>query len=149
MKKILILLFFISLQNAHAQTVMSSAGAINTSNGASVSYTIGETLVQTVVNNAIVTQGFQQAKPKLSTPVADNNEVLDFGIYPNPTLALLYIKNSANIKQIEVFNDLGQQLFSSNTPNESIDFSNYPNGIYFLKIKTTSDKFFTQQVVKQ
>ena len=149
MKKILILLFFISLQNAHAQTVMSSAGAINTSNGASVSYTIGETLVQTVVNNAIVTQGFQQAKPKLSTPVADNNEVLDFGIYPNPTLALLYIKNSANIKQIEVFNDLGQQLFSSNTPNESIDFSNYPNGIYFLKIKTVSDKFFTQQVVKQ
>lgn len=149
MKKILILLLFISLQNAHAQTVMSSAGAINTSNGASVSYTIGETVVQTVVNNAIVTQGFQQAKPKLSTPVAENNEVLDFGIYPNPTLALLYIKNSANIKQIEVFNDLGQQLFSSNTPSESIDFSNYPNGIYFLKIKTVSDKFFTQQVVKQ
>ena len=149
MKKILILLFFISLQNAHAQTVMSSAGAINTSNGASVSYTIGETVVQTVVNNAIVTQGFQQAKPKLSTPVAENNEVLDFGIYPNPTLALLYIKNTTNIKQIEVFNDLGQQLFSSNTPSESVDFSNYPNGIYFLKIKTTSDKFFTQQVVKQ
>ena len=149
MKKILILLFFISSQNIHAQRVMSSAGEINTSNGASVSYTIGETVVQTVVNNAIVTQGFQQAKPKLFTPVAENNEVLDFGIYPNPTLALLYIKNSANIKQIEVFNDLGQQLFSSKTPSESIDFSNYPNGIYFLKIKTVSDKFFTQQVVKQ
>ncbi len=100
MKKILILLSFISSQNIHAQRVMSSAGEINTSNGASVSYTIGETVVQTVVSNAIVTQGFQQAKPKLFTPVAENNEILDFGIYPNPTLALLYIKNSANIKQI-------------------------------------------------
>ena len=150
MKNLLIILAFISLQSVHAQTVMSSAGVINASNGAVVSYTIGETIVQNVVSNKnVVTYGYQQPKAKIVLADSDNHEIIDFGIYPNPTTAQVYIKNTSNIRKIEVINDLGQTLLVKNQDFESINFTDFANGIYFLKINTLENKLAVQKIIKQ
>jgi Secretion system C-terminal sorting domain len=150
MKKILILISFLfALQFAQSQSVMSSAGQVTTNNSHSVSYTVGETIVNTTIGEKIVTQGFQQPKIKLITSNNDIGEATDFEIYPNPTLAILHIKNANNISKIEVINALGQTLFSTDKRVENIDLSDYPNGSYFVRMINLENNIFVKQIVKQ
>jgi hypothetical protein len=64
---------------------------------------------------------------------ASNLEIL---LYPNPSNGVVYLKNSENIRSVEVLSALGQRLFTntySNKPLLVIDI-NGNNGVYFLKI---------------
>ncbi len=74
-------------------------------------------------------------------PVARNNRI-GFDIYPNPAKGILYIElnsiNTANTK-IEVYNMLGTQLTdihlqTDNANRYKIDISNYPAGVYLVRI---------------
>jgi hypothetical protein len=64
---------------------------------------------------------------------ASNLEIL---LYPNPSNGVVYLKNSENIRSVEVLSALGQRLFTntySNKPLLVIDI-NGNKGVYFLKI---------------
>lgn len=77
-------------------------------------------------------------------------------VYPNPSNGIFTIsmKNEKlKMKNIEVFNVLGEQVYSNNyqlLANShqpiTIDLSGHPNGIYFLKAVTEDGETLTQKV---
>jgi hypothetical protein len=83
--------------------------------------------------------------------LAANNS--EWTIYPNPNNGVFTVstKNEeSGIRNVAVFNVLGQQIYSSpytihNSPF-TIDLSGQPNGIYFLKAVTEDGETLTQKV---
>jgi len=67
-------------------------------------------------------------------------EVDTFTLYPNPTTNFVKIalNQSVELQNINVFNYLGQKLFSTHENN--IDLSNYKTGIYILEVETDKGK---------
>lgn len=72
-----------------------------------------------------------------------------FKIFPNPTSNLIHI-NLPALNQpfsIEVYSAIGQQLLQR--PGTAvIDISNFPNGIYIMRVKQ-EDKIYTAKIVRQ
>ena len=74
-------------------------------------------------------------------------------VYPNPTTGELRIINyELGIKNVEVYNILGECVFKSeiiNTESE-INISSLSNGIYLLRITDNNNSsVYTQRVIKQ
>lgn len=62
-----------------------------------------------------------------------------FNIYPNPMSSVVNITSEEFIRSIEIFNELGQTIstrININSNQESIDVSQLPPGLYFVKIST-------------
>ncbi len=73
-------------------------------------------------------------------------------IFPNPTTDELKIKNSElKIKFIEIYDTLGEKIFvqqqTASQKLQTINISNLPPGIYFIKV-FSGEKTITQRVVK-
>ena len=72
---------------------------------------------------------------------------LKASLYPNPTKGILNIDTDEAIEKIEVYGILGNLL---NTVNNTkiVDFTEFPNGFYLVKIKTVEGNEVTQKVMK-
>lgn len=73
-------------------------------------------------------------------------------ILPNPVKNHLIIKNISNNSKVNIYNVLGSSFFAklNSTGNDSytINMSNLPKGVYFLRIKE-DDKILTKKILKQ
>jgi hypothetical protein len=72
-------------------------------------------------------------------------------IYPNPTNGAVYVSlpYSETGHEVSLFDINGRMIDSQLSNSElQMDLSGYPNGVYFLKIKS-GDKVITEKVVKQ
>jgi subtilisin family serine protease len=67
-----------------------------------------------------------------------------FNIYPNPTTGKVELKTDEVFELITLKNVLGETLKQFNTTQ--LDISNYPNGIYFIAVKTKSGVSSTKVV---
>ncbi len=147
--QLIFILLFIS-QLSFGQTVFNASGEMVKNANLSMSYSIGEPIVQTVVsNNKIITQGFQQPKLKITTPTNDTSIEDDLLVYPNPTTSIIFFKNTEKIKEVEVFNDLGQLLFFEKNISQGIDFQNLSNQTYVVKIKMNDENILIKKIIKQ
>ena len=85
----------------------------------------------------------------------NENALLDFSVYPNPTSGVLTVQSKTAIVQIEIHNLLGQLVISnSNHPpagraGNTIDISSVSQGVYFIKLKDENGDFGAQKVVKK
>ena len=80
-----------------------------------------------------------------STEAIDKENAIN--IFPNPTTNSITLAHQLlTIKQIEIFNVQGQKMATIKSGFEQLDFSNYPNGIYILKIVTT-EKILSKKIV--
>ena len=84
----------------------------------------------------------------------ENNSL--FTIYPNPlienTLNLSFADNQLKIKEIYVFNSLGQLIFSSHDENiqNRITFTSKLNsGVYLIKVITKNGQVFAEKITVQ
>ncbi|MEO8517298.1 MAG: peptide-N-glycosidase F-related protein [Flavobacterium sp.] len=73
-----------------------------------------------------------------------------YDLYPNPTANFINVKSSELINSYQLFDFQGKVLLSKNhnDSNLSIDISNYPKGVYFLKMdfdKGTN----TEKIIKE
>jgi hypothetical protein len=70
---------------------------------------------------------------------------IEISLYPNPTDGKIQITSNTTIHKIEVYNVLGSIVdeFYTNT----LDLSEQPDGIYFLRIQSES-RIFSEKVVK-
>lgn len=65
----------------------------------------------------------------------------DFSIYPNPTDNLINIQtNKVQYYGCELYNSQGKLILESD--ETTLDISNYPTGIYFIKIKNTDHTLY-------
>lgn len=120
-------------------TVVASSGEFFTSSSASLSWTLGESAVDTYIGvNNQLTQGFQQPDIRFSSVDEVVNEP-EFSIYPNPSSGVfdLRINDLSEPISISVIDISGKEIWSKNQTSESnvqIDISNFARGIYFVKI---------------
>lgn len=66
------------------------------------------------------------------------NDFFDVNIFPNPgtgIFKLSAIKYPENVSSIEIYNTYGIKLFETSTFQETIDISNFPVGIYEVRIR--------------
>ncbi len=78
-----------------------------------------------------------------------NNELAEekLQVYPNPTNGIVSIQFTNNSSTtIELYNAIGERLISEqiNQSKHTIDISNYPNGVYFLKADGNMTKIIKQ-----
>ena len=66
------------------------------------------------------------------TASVEEKETTTFEVYPIPAHNVIYIDGD-NIGTVEMYNALGQRVFMDENVNE-IQVSNYPSGIYLVKI---------------
>ncbi len=75
---------------------------------------------------------------------ADNN----LAIFPNPASDKITIKSSSEIKQVEIYNQVGQivQQIKTNDNVSTLDVSEFEPRIYFIKV-FSHDNIITQKLV--
>ena len=71
-------------------------------------------------------------------------------IYPNPTSDFIQIKNNQKINQMELIDFSGKVIFTKtgNNSSEQIDLTNYPKGVYILKINS-GKSVSTHKIIKK
>ncbi|MEN9337020.1 MAG: hypothetical protein RLZZ500_2007 [Bacteroidota bacterium] len=77
-------------------------------------------------------------------------EFTTFNTFPNPVNTVLSIENKFQtpIKSIEVFTATGQLVFRQLEHTNTVDFTEFAVGLYFLKINTIDGKSYNQKVIK-
>jgi hypothetical protein len=152
-KKHNILYLFLLVANAlFAQKITSqvidASGGTHRANGYSMTYSIGQTAVETLKSaNYIITQGFQQANQNTMIDTKDEPQQPDFQatIFPNPTQDVLNLSiENTNEKgfRIALYNLAGQQIsqssFLGNT--HQIEVSQLPVGEYILRLQNIDNQ---------
>jgi hypothetical protein len=142
------------VQPAHAQQTPATAGGTLFNGSGSISYTIGESVAQTLTNaNVILTQGFHQ--PILSVAVVQALSGLDYTVstFPNPTSDFVWLKidkPSVVGLQYLLFDFKGTLLAQKNiSTNEMVvPFNHLNTGVYLLKVQDGLKEVKTFKIVK-
>jgi hypothetical protein len=147
----------LNAQQAKPQ-VIATCGNTNQINNTIISYTVGETVVNTFSNNnTILTQGYQQPHYNITQikPTTSNN--LNINIYPNPAEDLLNINfnNSQPLNiDIKIYDITGKLIISHiQLINEkhllSLPMKNVAAGKYLLNIYCKEiNEQFSFEVIK-
>jgi hypothetical protein len=137
------MLFAVSLHAQVMQEVIASSGGCNTSNGVSLSWTLGETIVPTLKSQdgtLVLTHGFQQ---KLIVTAIDKtiNELVKIKIYPNPTSEMVNIRFDSPVEEefiLDVLDDQGKFIKTDKIElamsEKQINFQDIPSGIYYIRL---------------
>ena len=165
MKKIFFIYLsaFLSLM-AQAQTinqdVIASDGNYSVSPSGSVSWTIGEPVVDTYIGaTTVLTKGFHQPHIIILSSIPELNSSGTIFAYPNPVVDNLQLDFSKMAKGVYSINmhDVAGKLLSqskvlvnSDSFQNSLSLSQYTQGFYLVKITNESNdssKFF--KITKQ
>ncbi|MBR5983405.1 MAG: T9SS type A sorting domain-containing protein [Bacteroidales bacterium] len=65
----------------------------------------------------------------------------EMSIFPNPTSGMLNVTSNEEIDSVEIFNSVGTAVVSNKVAgnNASINMSNLPNGMYFVRVSTANE----------
>ena len=79
-----------------------------------------------------------------------NNDI-SFNVYPNPTKEKLTIKSKQIIKEIVIFNPLGQKVktFQANFKSGEININQLDKGMYFLNLKFVDNAIVSMKIIKK
>jgi hypothetical protein len=85
-----------------------------------------------------------------ATTNADKNEAENFSVYPNPNNGIFEINSTEAIDLIEINSIEGKLIKQEKTLSNrvSIDINDFPSGIYFARIKNTSNKIVVKKIIK-
>ena len=141
MKYILSLMIFYTGGFCYSQNLtpklISTSGNTHSNNIAVIDYSIGEIVVETFQDNAILTQGFHQDDIRI-TSINDYAEKDQINVYPNPTSSFLNIdfpkKINSRIQLIDINGKLIRDDFIENKQTQLFDVSSLAQGSYFLNI---------------
>jgi hypothetical protein len=154
MKKLTILvLAMLSLQLAKAQEAVLSSGDFQKNNSGSISYSIGETVTETVSGNGTtLTQGMQQPILSVTTLTENIAFKIDISAFPNPASDYLILK-SKDFKGLTValYDVSGKVLINRNLEKEEtqIDFRHYAASTYILKITQNNQEIKSFTIIKK
>jgi hypothetical protein len=84
---------------------------------------------------------------QLSTPET-TKEVLT--LYPNPTHGIVYVNETkGQLNEVYVYDSTGKQILNKVVHPQTIDLSQYPNGLYFCKIVLENGTQHHQKIIKK
>lgn len=70
----------------------------------------------------------------------------NYSVSPNPVTNIATINSAKQVKNVAVFNTLGQQVLTAKT--KQVDFSALNSGVYFMNIQFDDNKTVTQKIIK-
>lgn len=149
---ILILLFAGSVVSA--QEVVSSNGDSKSAAGVEVSWTVGESVIETLISGSnTLTQGFHQTKLTITAISEVLLPGLEIKVYPNPTPDIITIHFSEYIENARYYlYDLRGKLLENkliHSADTEINMDKFASGQYILKLATKSSQAIqTFQIVK-
>ncbi|MFO7574649.1 MAG: T9SS type A sorting domain-containing protein [Bacteroidales bacterium] len=156
-KSIILICFLFScwVYNAHAQEVVTTAGGTGTTTAATVTWTIGETITESIVgSNVILTQGFNQGDI-IITAVRDaevNGMIIK--VFPNPASDIVNItadtEGADNMKFI-LLDIFGRKIREGKLvlPESQLPVSELKPGIYFLKVYAGNRETGIYRIIKK
>jgi hypothetical protein len=140
---------------ARGQEVITSAGDFHSAGGYSVSWTIGEPVIETFTSGStVLTQGFQQPI-LISVSIYENPELnFEINVFPNPTSDFLNViipGENYDEMQYFLFDAAGKLLDNRNIVSEQtqIMFTHMSVAVYFIKIIHGDKVLKTFRIVKQ
>jgi hypothetical protein len=141
-------LFFV--QNIFGQEVILTTGETKSTNIGEMSYSIGQTIYNQSDN---LQNGIQQPIEIFKFVSILDYENIEINIYPNPIIDYLNIEiSNSNLKQynISLFDLNGKLISEMNNISliNKINFSNYNQNIYFLKIFRNNENIKTIKIIK-
>jgi hypothetical protein len=155
-----VLILSIACHNIACQTlgpvVLAVDGGFVENETIFISYTIGESVTETYINNDVVlTQGFHQVDRTLTSSNSINVDYL-IRIYPNPTSGRVYITPYSQDQSltIRVLNSLGSVVLNdvivNGQSNIEIDLSAHASGIYIIQTRNLSGTIYnsTHTIIK-
>ena len=113
---------------------------VNSTGGSSGTITVKSYAYNNLANASIT------AGQTLGT--TDFNTNFNLKIYPNPTTDFVFIETEKNINSISVYNMKGEKV-TAKINNNSIDFSQFASGIYFLNFVSDDNKHLSIKLIKQ
>ena len=107
-------------------------------------------LIDVNSDNALASNWKASSDAVLNTTVFNSNEI-DFAVYPNPTKENLTIISKHILKEIVLFNPLGQKIktFQVNFEKGEINISDLQTGMYFLSLKGINGVQFSTKIFKE
>lgn len=140
---------------AMGQEVVSTSGDFFDNTNGSVSWTLGETVIETFdAGDIMLTQGFQQGDISVSTLV--NDPSLNFAIdaYPNPTSG--YVNLELDLEETKGISymllNMGGRLLEKRTvegPRSRIALHHLETGVYFVRVVQDGNLLKTFKIVKK
>ena len=134
---------FVNLSNAGPYSgVTTKTMTINP-----VAATMNNYLYQCVRNGSSCIETSNSAALVIATTGIVQPKQESFSISPNPVNSVLTINANGIINKVEIFNLVGQKVFTEkyNTQNISIDISTFENGFYFIKLNDG----YAQKLIKE
>ncbi len=134
-----ILYGYIGFSQTLTPEVYTTSGDYFTSSNSSLSWTIGEPVIETYSSsNNILTQGFQQSKYFITSIAENVNSVFSVFVYPNPASDFINIcSESTDIKKMKVdlLDIAGKSIHSETFQNKlQLDLSKYTHGVYLIRV---------------
>ena len=112
-------------------------------------YFLSREKVNTVINGnpIVLTQKLYRFDNGSFIPLhIDDIELTRLQVFPNPTDTVLYIKG-IEVENIKVINANGKTILEQKKGN-SILINDFTSGVYFIKIKTITNKTITKKFIK-
>lgn len=147
-------IFFLGIytNNLQAQSATVTPSVINSTGtgiylvgGNYFEISIGENIASTLTTSTgFITQGFLQPTYNSTIPIDSNGYIK---IYPVPASTILTIEYKGfTVKELQVFNCLGQLVLSFTSGFNAIDVSRLPSSTYILHVitNTTTKKYFVK-----
>lgn len=152
MKQILSLILFVTLASlnyvfAQQLSVQSGGGNYTESGGGSVSWTLGEVVIQTGVSGTHdATQGFQQGN--IYVTGLEEIPELQISVYPNPAVDNFTI-NAPEFLTLNIYNSTGQLVLNQqlNEGNNLVDVTGLARGTYNLMFENSNLSRYSAQLI--
>ena len=151
---LLILLIALCANSLQAQEVVTTAGSYGETTSGSLSWTIGEPVIETITDGTnTLTQGFQQSKLTVTTINDLKVPGIELSVYPNPTNSFLSIEVKTDKQRdllLSLFDLNGRLILQKKMAGnkQTIKMQNYKPGTYILKVTEANKEIRTYQIVK-
>jgi hypothetical protein len=122
-----------------------------------ITSTGGSLLIQFRSDCATISTGWAASWTSTGTSTGIGNpspDAVSVTVYPNPTTGIFTINNvetQLTSCNLEIYNLLGEKVYSSRIqhPISSINISNQPSGVYFLKIIDLDGSSVVKKIIKE
>lgn len=138
----------------NAQDLISTGGDFFQQSDGSISFTIGEPIIETVENedtDITLTQGFQQSTRPLTTGIGSIDNIA-LNIYPNPTTDYINIAtDEVKYLDYQIFDLNGVMIKDDKLTGleTRVSMTNYLPSMYILKITNDNAECKTFQIIKK
>ena len=136
------LLFATAIQ---AQEAVSTAGSYGETSTGSLSWTVGEPVIETITDGTnTLTQGFQQSKLAVTAINDLKFPGIELSVYPNPTNSFLSIEVKTDKQRdllLSLFDINGKLILQKKMAGnkQTIKMQNYKPATYILKVTLAKD----------